>query len=337
MILRRGPDRRVAKWQCDDRLMNSSYPLSGKRVWVAGHRGLVGSAIVRRLAREDCEVLTIGRDEVDLTRQSETEAWMAAARPHAIFLAAARVGGIHANDTYPADFIYDNLLIEANIIHAAHRIGVEKLLFLGSSCIYPREAPQPIPEASLLTGPLEPTNEWYAIAKIAGIKLCQAFRRQYGCDFISAMPTNLYGPGDNFHPENSHVPAALLRRMHDAKRDGAPSITVWGTGRPRREFLYVDDMADACIFLLKHYSGEQHVNVGTGVDISIGDFAALVKRTVGYDGQLAFDPSRPDGTPRKVMDVSTLKKVGWKASTSLEEGLKRYYEWFLANIETIRK
>ena len=254
-----------------------------------------------------------------------------------MLLAAARVGGIHANNVYPADFLYDNLLIESNIVRAAWQTGVEKLLFLGSSCIYPREASQPIAEASLLTGPLEPTNEWYAIAKIAGIKLCQAFRRQYRCDFISAMPTNLYGPGDNFHPENSHVPAALLSRMHDAKRDRASSITVWGTGRPRREFLYVDDMADACVFLLKHYSGEPHVNVGTGVDISIGDFAELVKRTVGYDGSLAFDSSRPDGTPRKVMDVSTLENMGWKASTSLEEGLKRYYEWFLANIETIRK
>ena len=316
--------------------MNQRFDLEGKRVWVAGHRGMVGSALVRRLRSERCEILTVGRDDVDLTRQSNTEDWMRNAKPQVVLLAAARVGGIHANNTYPADFLYDNLVIEANIVRAAWQTGVEKLLFLGSSCIYPREAPQPMTESALLTGPLEPTNEWYAIAKIAGIKLCQAFRRQYGCDFISAMPTNLYGPGDNFHPENSHVPAALLRRTHDAKRDRAPSITVWGTGRPRREFLYVDDMADACIFLLEHYSGEAHVNVGTGVDISIGDFAELVKRTVGYDGQLAFDSSRPDGTPRKVMDVSTLKKVGWKASMSLEEGLKRYYEWFLANIEMIR-
>jgi GDP-L-fucose synthase len=316
--------------------MKQRFDLEGKRVWVAGHRGMVGSALVRRLQSERCEILTVGHDHVDLTRQSNTEDWMRNAKPQVVLLAAARVGGIHANNTYPADFLYDNLVIEANIVRAAWQTGVEKLLFLGSSCIYPREAPQPMTESTLLTGPLEPTNEWYAIAKIAGIKLCQAFRRQYGCDFISAMPTNLYGPGDNFHPENSHVPAALLRRMHDAKRDRAPTITVWGTGRPRREFLYVDDMADACIFLLKHYSGEPHVNVGTGVDISIGDFAELVKRTVGYHGQLAFDPSRPDGTPRKVMDVSALNSMGWKASTSLEEGLKRYYEWFLANIETIR-
>jgi GDP-L-fucose synthase len=317
--------------------MNQRFDLEGKRVWVAGHRGMAGSALVRRLQSERCEVITVGRGDVDLTRQSNTEDWMRNARPQVILLAAARVGGIHANNIYPADFLYDNLLIEANIVRAAWQTGVEKLLFLGSSCIYPREAPQPIAESSLLTGPLEPTNEWYAIAKIAGIKLCQAFQRQYGCDFISAMPTNLYGTGDNFHPENSHVPAALLRRMHDAKRDGASSVTVWGTGRARREFLYVDDMADACVFLIKHYSGEQHVNVGTGVDISISDFAELVKRTVGYEGRLTFDPSRPDGTPRKVLDVTTLSNMGWRASMSLEEGLKRYYEWFLANIRTIRQ
>lgn len=232
--------------------MSPLYSLSGKRVWVAGHHGMVGGAILRRLAREDCEVVTIGRDQLDLTRQSDTEAWMAAARPQAVFLAAGRVGGIHANDSYPADFLYDNLAIEANIIHAAHRIGVEKLLFLGSSCIYPRAAAQPMAESALLTGPLEPTNEWYAIAKIAGIKLCQAYRRQHGRDFIAAMPTNLYGPGDNFHPENSHVPAALLRRFHAAKRDGTAEVTVWGTGRPRREFMYVEDAADAFVLLMQH-------------------------------------------------------------------------------------
>jgi GDP-L-fucose synthase len=262
---------------------------------------------------------------------------MKCAKPQVIFLAAARVGGIHANSTHPAEFLYENLLIEANIVRAAWQSGIEKLLFLGSSCIYPREAPQPIAESSLLTGALEPTNEWYAIAKIAGIKLCQSFRRQYGCDFISAMPTNLYGPGDNFHPENSHVPAALLRRLHDAKLAGAHSVVVWGTGRPRREFLYVDDMADACVFLLKHYSGEQHVNVGAGSDISICDFAELMSRVVGYEGQLVFDPTRPDGTARKLLDVSVLNNMGWKASTSLEIGLKRYYDWFLANIATIRQ
>ncbi len=317
--------------------MNSSYSLSGKRVWVAGHRGMVGSAIVRRLAREDCEVLTAGRDEVDLTRQSETEAWMAAAQPHAIFLAAARVGGIHANDTYPADFIYDNLVIEANVIHAAHRIGVEKLLFLGSSCIYPREAVQPMTESALLTGTLEPTNEWYAIAKIAGIKLCQAYRRQHRRDFICAMPTNLYGPGDNFHPQNSHVPAALLRRFHEAKLSGAAEVVVWGTGRPRREFMYVEDAADACVHLMRHYSGERHVNVGTGSDLSIAEFAQLVRATVGFEGRIAFDTTRPDGTPRKVLDVSALKAAGWCAPTSLEAGLARYYRWFLANIAAIRQ
>ncbi len=313
-----------------------TYSLSGKRVWVAGHRGMVGSAIVRRLAGEECEVLTAPRDRVDLTRQAETEDWMAAARPQAIFLAAGRVGGIHANDSYPANFIYENLAIEANIIHAAHKIGAEKLLFLGSSCIYPRDAAQPMTESALLTGPLEPTNEWYAIAKIAGIKLCQAYRRQHRCDFISAMPTNLYGPGDNFHPQNSHVPAALLRRFHEAKRAGAAEVVVWGTGRPLREFMYVEDAADACVHLMRQYSGEDHVNVGTGSDVSIADFAGLVRATVGFEGKIAFDTSRPDGTPRKVMDVSALKALGWAAPTSLAAGLKQYYQWFLANIAEIR-
>ncbi|HET6621863.1 MAG TPA: GDP-L-fucose synthase [Dongiaceae bacterium] len=316
--------------------MNLPYPLSGKRVWVAGHRGMVGGAIVRRLAREGCEVLTVGREAVDLTRQAQTEEWMAAARPQAIFLAAGRVGGIHANDTYPAQFIYENLAIVANVIHAAHRTGVEKLLFLGSSCIYPREAPQPMAEAALLTGPLEPTNEWYAIAKIAGIKLCQAYRRQHGCDFISAMPTNLYGPGDNFHPQNSHVPAALLRRFHEARLGRAEAVTVWGTGRPLREFMYVEDAADACVHLMRHYSGHTHVNVGTGTDVSIAEFAGLVRATVGFEGRVAFDASRPDGTPRKVMEVSALKALGWTAPTSLEAGLRLYYQWFLANAATIR-
>lgn len=317
--------------------MESTYSLSGKRVWVAGHRGMVGSAIARRLAREECEVLAVGRDEVDLTRQRETEDWMAAARPHAVFLAAGRVGGIHANDAYPADFIYDNLAIAANIIHAAHKIGVEKLLFLGSSCIYPREAVQPMTESALLTGSLEPTNEWYAIAKIAGIKLCQAYRRQHRRDFIAAMPTNLYGPGDNFHPQNSHVPAALLRRFHEARLAGAPDVLVWGTGRPRREFMYVEDAADACVHLMRHYSGERHVNVGTGSDVSIAEFARLVRATVGFEGRIVFDANRPDGTPRKVMDVSALKAAGWCARTSLQAGLALYYRWFLANSAAIRQ
>jgi len=317
--------------------MTNSYTLPGKRVWIAGHRGMVGSAIARRLASERCEVLTVGRDRVDLTRQTETEDWMAAARPQAIFLAAGRVGGIHANDTYPADFIYENLAIEANIIHTAHKIGVEKLLFLGSSCIYPREAAQPMTESALLTGPLEPTNEWYAVAKIAGIKLCQAYRRQHGRDFISAMPTNLYGPGDNFHPHNSHVPAALLRRFHEAKLARAAEVTVWGTGMPRREFMFVEDAADACVHLMRHYSGNEHVNVGTGSDVSIAEFAQLVRDTVGFEGRISFDTSRPDGTPRKVMDVSALNALGWTARTSLDLGLRRYYQWFLANVADMRQ
>ena len=317
--------------------MTVPYSLSGKRVWVAGHRGMVGGAILRRLAREGCELLTVGRERVDLTRQAETEEWMAAARPQAVFLAAARVGGIHANATYPADFLYDNLAIQTNIIHAAHKIGVEKLLFLGSSCIYPRDAAQPMREDALLTGPLEPTNEWYAIAKIAGIKQCQAYRKQHGCDFISAMPTNLYGMGDNFHPENSHVPAALLRRFHEAKISSAPEVTVWGTGKPRREFMYVEDAADALVHVMRHYSADRHVNVGTGTDVSIAEFAALVRATVGYEGRLTFDPGRPDGMPRKVMDVSALKALGWTAPTSLESGLKHYYRWFLESAAALRQ
>ena len=298
---------------------------------------MVGGAIVRRLAREDCEILTVRRGEVDLTRQAETEDWMAEHRPQAVFLAAGRVGGIHANNAYPADFLYDNLAIETNIIRMAHRTGVEKLLFLGSSCIYPREAPQPVAEPSLLSGPLESTNEWYAIAKIAGVKLCQAYRRQHGCDFISAMPTNLYGPGDNFNLETSHVPAALLRRFHEAKLAGAVEVEVWGTGRPRREFMYVEDAADACVHLMRHYSGEGHVNVGTGVDVSIAEFADLVRATVGFQGRIAFDPSRPDGTPRKVLDVSELRRLGWTAPTALQDGLRLYYDWFLANAASLRQ
>jgi GDP-L-fucose synthase len=317
--------------------MSLPYSLSGKRVWVAGHRGMVGSAIVRRLAREGCEVLAVGREAVDLTRQAQTEEWLAAARPQAIFLAAGRVGGIHANDTYPAQFIYENLAIVTNVIHADHKVGVEKLLFLGSSCIYPREAPQPMAESALLTGPLEPTNEWYAVAKIAGIKLCQAYRRQHGCDFIAAMPTNLYGPGDNFHPQDSHVPAALLRRFHEAKLARAAEVTVWGTGRPRREFMHVEDAADACVHLMRHYSGHTHVNVGTGTDVSIAEFAGLVCATVGFEGRIVFDTGRPDGAPRKVMDVAGLKALGWTAPTTLEAGLKLYYAWFLANAAAIRR
>lgn len=313
------------------------YDLGSKRVWIAGDKGMVGSALLRRLKREDCELITVSRRAIDLRRQGEVEAWMAEAKPQAVFVAAARVGGIHANISSPADFLYDNLTIETNIVHAALESGVEKLVFLGSSCIYPRDAPQPIPEEALLTGPLETTNEWYALAKIAGIKLCQAYRRQYGCDFVSVMPTNLFGPGDNFHPENSHVPAALLRRFHEAKMSGATKATVWGSGDPWREFLYVDDLADACIFIMQRYSDESPINVGTGKDISIRNFAGLVKEIVGYDGVLEFDRSRPDGTPRKILDVSRLTKMGWTATTSLEDGLRVYYAWFLENIDRLRR
>ncbi|HLO64966.1 MAG TPA: GDP-L-fucose synthase [Azonexus sp.] len=316
--------------------MNASYSLRGKRVWVTGHRGMVGSAIVRRLQREECTILTASRDEVDLTRQAETEAWLEANRPEVVFVAAAKVGGIHANSVYPVDFLHDNLAIELNVIHGSWKIGVEKLVFLGSSCIYPRMAPQPIPEDALLTGPLEPTNEWYAIAKIAGIKMCQAYRRQYGANFISVMPTNLYGPGDNFHPENSHVPAALMRRFHEAKLAGDKESVVWGSGQPRREFLHVDDMADACVFLTKTCSCESHINVGTGSDVSIAEFAEAIRRVVGYEGKLVFDTSKPDGMPRKMMDVSLINRLGWSASIPLEEGLRDYYHWFLDNIYAIR-
>lgn len=305
------------------------YDLKGKRVWVAGHRGMVGSAIVRRLEAEGCEILTAGRAEADLTRQDQTETWMAGARPQAIFLAAAHVGGILANDTYPAEFIYDNLMIEANIVHAAWRNGVEKLLFLGSSCIYPKFAPQPMAEDALLTGELEPTNQWYAIAKIAGIKLCQAYRAQYGCDFISAMPTNLYGPNDNFDLETSHVLPALMAKAHAAKQEGRSSIEVWGTGKPRREFLHVDDAADACIFLMKNYSEAGHVNVGTGTDIPIGELAALICDIVGYRGEIAYLADKPDGTPVKRMDVSFLSRLGWDARIGLREGIAETYRWYL--------
>ncbi|MBE0533518.1 MAG: GDP-L-fucose synthase [Rhodospirillales bacterium] len=311
--------------------------MAGKRVWVTGHRGMVGSAVVRRLSRESCDILTADRAALDLRRQAEVEAWMAVNRPQVVVIAAAKVGGIHANATYPADFLYDNLAIEANVIHAASKSGAEKLLFLGSSCIYPREAPQPMPEEALLSGPLEPTNEWYAVAKIAGIKLCQAYRRQHGCDFISAMPTNLYGPGDNFHPTDSHVPAALLRRFHEAKETGLSEVTIWGSGRPRREFLHVDDLADACVFLLNAYSDDLHVNVGTGEDVTIAEFAEMVRRVVGWEGRLVCDASRPDGPPRKVLDVSRLTAMGWRAKTPLEEGLRGYYRWFLDNIDHIRQ
>lgn len=305
------------------------FPLAGKRIFVAGHKGLVGSAIVRRLAQENCEVITADRASLDLTRQEQTEEWLSRIKPDAVFLAAARVGGIYANETYPAEFIADNLAIELNVMRGSLRAGVKKLMALGSSCIYPRAAPQPITEEALLTGPLEPSNQWYAIAKIAGIKLCEAYRKQYGADFISVMPTNLYGPGDNYHPEHSHVPAALIRRFHEAKEASLPQVEVWGTGRPRREFLFSDDMADACVFLVVRYSDSQLINVGMGKDISIAEFAEQVREVVGYEGQIVFDTSRPDGTPRKMLDVSKLTAIGWTAKVTLQDGLSRAYADFL--------
>jgi len=307
------------------------YSLARRRVWVAGHRGMVGSALVRRLAVEDCEVLTVSRKEVDLRHQAEVEAWMAKVRPQTVFLAAATVGGILANDTRPAEFIYDNLAIATNVIHSAWLTGVEKLMFLGSSCIYPRLAPQPMAEQSLLTGPLEPTNQWYAVAKIAGIKLCEAYRREYGCDFISAMPTNLYGPGDRFDPLASHVIPSLIFKIHHAKVERRPTVEVWGSGNPRREFLYVEDLADALVFIMQHYSDEAHINVGTGEDLSIRELAALVAEVVGYKGEFTYCPDKPEGTPRKLLDVDRLTHLGWRAQTGLREGLRWTYEWFVAN------
>lgn len=313
--------------------MAASYSLAGKRVFVAGHRGMVGSAIVRRLASEDCEALTAARDELDLRDQQAVRRWVADHRPDAVVLAAAKVGGILANDSFPADFLYDNLVIETNVIEAAFRSEVGKLIFLGSSCIYPKFAPQPIAEHALLTGALEPTNEWYAIAKIAGLKLCQAYRRQHGVDYISAMPTNLYGPGDNFDIEKSHVIPALMRKAHEAKLAGDHSLTIWGSGKPMREFLHVDDAADAMVYLLKNYSGDGHVNVGSGEDLPIIDLARMVASVVGFAGEIRNDPSKPDGTPRKLMDVSTLFGTGWRPKYDLRSGLEQTYEWFKDHIE----
>jgi GDP-L-fucose synthase len=307
------------------------FDLAGRRVWVAGHGGMVGRALVRRLEREPCELVRAPRERVDLRRQATVEAWVAETKPDLIFVAAARVGGIHANDTRPAEFLYDNLMIEANIIEAARTAGTAKLVFLGSSCIYPKFAPQPIREEALLTGPLEPTNEWYAIAKIAGIKLCQAYRQQYGLDFISAQPTNLYGPFDNFDLTSSHVLPALIRKAHEAREYGAEAFTVWGSGTPLREFLHVDDLADALVFLARHYSGKDIVNVGSGDEISIGDLADMIARVVGFSGEVLRDPSKPDGTPRKRLDTSQLEGLGWKASIGLEEGIASVYRWYLEN------
>jgi GDP-L-fucose synthase len=304
------------------------FPLAGRRVFVAGHRGMVGSALVRRLARTGCTVLTAERS-VDLRRQDATEAWLGAERPEAVFVAAATVGGILANDTRPADFLYDNLMIAGNVIEAARRSGVRKLLFLGSSCIYPRLAPQPMTEDALLSGPLEPTNQWYAVAKIAGLKLCAAYRRQYGLDFISAQPTNLYGPGDTYDLRASHVVPALIAKTHRAKVTGAGDVEIWGTGAPRREFLHVDDLADALVFLMERYSDELHLNIGWGEDVSIRELAEVIAEVVGFTGRFRYDRAKPDGAPRKLLDVTRLSALGWRPRIALREGLTDAYRWFL--------
>jgi GDP-L-fucose synthase len=309
----------------------SAFDLAGKRVFVAGHTGMAGSSIVRRLRQEPCTVLVAERAELDLTRQDQAERYLSAARPDVVIMAAGRVGGILANDQYPANFLADNLAMALNCIHVSHLVGVQKLVFLGSSCIYPRLAKQPMSEDQLLTGELEPTNEWYAVAKIAGIKLCEAYRRQYGSDFISVMPTNLYGPGDNYHPEHSHVVAALIRRFHEAKITNASTVVVWGTGTPRREFLYVDDFADACVFVLKNYSSSQFINIGFGEDLTIAEFAQTVAEVVGFQGKIVYDTSKPDGMPRKRLDVSRLSAMGWSAKVLLREGLGKSYAAFLTD------
>jgi len=313
--------------------MTTVFDLQGARVWVAGHRGMVGAALVRRLAAEPVEVLTVAREDLDLRDTAAVAAWLAEHRPDVVLMAAAKVGGIAANDRQPVEFLSDNLAMELAVIDGAHAVGVRKLLMLGSSCVYPKLAPQPIPEDALLTGPLESTNQWYAVAKIAAIKLCQAYRRQYGADFVSVMPTNLYGIGDNYDPEDSHVPAALIQRMDRARRAGESRVTVWGTGEPLREFLYVDDLADACVHVLRHYSDEAPINIGSGEELSIADFARLVADAVGYSGTLAFDASRPDGTPRKRLDCARLTALGWRAATPLRDGLRSAYADYLARVQ----
>lgn len=311
---------------------DTPYSLEGRTIYVAGHRGMVGSAILRRLASENCRVITAPREELNLLRQDAVEAWMEKHRPDTVIVAAAKVGGILANDRAPAEFLHDNLVISTNLIHAAHVFGARKLLYLGSSCIYPKFAPQPIPEEALLTGPLESTNQWYAIAKIAGLKLCQAYRRQFKADFISAMPTNLYGPGDNFDLSSSHVLPALIRKAHEALRQGRDHIEVWGSGTPRREFLHVDDCADALVHLLKQYSAEEPVNVGTGRDIAIADLARLVSEIAGLSGEPVFDRSKPDGTPRKLLDMSRLTALGWSPSIELRDGIESTWQWYLQSV-----
>ncbi len=309
----------------------SSFDLTGRRVWVAGHRGMAGSAIVRRLERESCEIVTAAHSELDLLRQADVHAWMAGQKIDAIFLAAARVGGILANSTRPAEFLYENLVIESNVIQAAKDAAVKKLLFLASSCIYPRMAEQPMREEALLTGPLEPTNEWYAIAKIAGIKMCQAYRRQYGCDFISVMPTNLYGPGDRYDAQGGHVVAALIMKIHAANVAKSASVELWGSGTPKREFLFSEDLADACVFVMKNYSGEMFLNIGTGREMTILELAESIAAIIGWKGTFTFDRSKPDGMPRKVLDVSRVRALGWSAPTDFETGMKQAYEWYVAH------
>ena len=315
-------------------MTNSIFSLSGKKVWVSGHGGMVGQSLLRRLSSEDCQVLTATRRDVDLRRQADTEKWLQANKPDVVVLCAATVGGIWANDTRPAEFIYDNLAIETNIIEASYRVGVEKLLFLGSACIYPKDAEQPMAENALLTGPLEPTNEWYAIAKIAGIKMVQAYRKQYGVDFISAQPINLYGPNDNFDPMGSHVIPALMGKAHMARQNKEDALVVWGSGQPKREFLYVDDFADSLIFLLKNYSGPLQVNVGTGEEVTIRTLAETMCNVVGFAGKLSFDSSKPDGTMRKLLDVDFLTSLGWQASTRLNDGLRMTYDWYLNSLDS---
>ena len=312
------------------------FALSGKKVWVAGHNGMVGSALMRRLQSEDCEIITADRKDIDLRRQVETEDWMQANKPDLVFLSAARVGGIAANNSFPGEFLYDNLMIETNVMEAARKAEVSKLVFLGSSCIYPRDADQPITEDALLTGPLEPTNEWYAIAKIAGIKMAQAYRRQYGCDFISAQPTNLYGPGDNFDLETSHVLPALMRKAHEAKERGHKKFVVWGSGKPMREFLHVDDLSDALVFMAKQYSGKEMMNIGTGMDVSIAEVASMMLQVVGSDADVEFDRSKPDGTLRKLLDVCRMADHGWTYGIDIEVGLASTYQWFLENTSNFR-
>ncbi|EEA93556.1 GDP-L-fucose synthase [Pseudovibrio sp. JE062] len=310
-------------------LSETKFDLVGKTVFVAGHKGMVGGALMRRLEREDCSLLTADRKQVDLTAQNETLMFLQDTKPDVVIVAAAKVGGIWANNEYPADFLYENLAIETNLIRGAYAANVQKLLFLGSSCIYPKHASQPISEEALLSGPLEPTNEWYAIAKIAGIKLCQAFRKQHGCDFISAMPTNLYGPGDNFDLSTSHVLPALIRKVHEAKVSGSTAFEIWGTGAPRREFLHCDDCADALVYLLKNYSANEHINVGFGTDISILELAEKLASILGFEGSIEKDTSKPDGTPRKLMSSERLAQLGWKPSISLDQGIAETYSWFL--------